>query len=280
MAEPIFSFGLLADVQYADDETHVGLDRHFRASLAKLESAITEFNDHDLAFVVHLGDLIDHDLENAGPVLEILSRSRAPVHHVLGNHDFASVNSPTGRSDPGTVIKTYGLETPYYPVDQPGWRFLVLDTNEVGVIEHPPGSPEAAEGEVLLARLQDQGRSNANSWNGTLGADQRAWLVQQLEQAADDGCRVGVLAHHPVFPDHLDNLLDDHEVRDWLAGFTALKVWFNGHQHAGGYGAYRGIHFLTLGGIVQGLTNSYAIARVFQDRILVPVAAGSRRTTW
>lgn len=269
MAEPIFSFGLLADVQYADDDTHAGLDRHFRASLAKSEAAIREFNDHDLAFVAHLGDLVDHDLENAGPVLEILSQSTAPVHHVLGNHDFVSVSSPNGRSDPEAVIKTYGMGAPYYTIDQPGWRFLVLDTNEVGVIKHPPGSPEASEGEALLARLREQGRTNANNWNGTLGASQRTWLADQLDRAAGEDRRVAVLAHHPVFPDHFDNLLDDQEVRDWLAGFEALKVWFNGHQHAGGYGSYRGIHFLTLHGLVQGLTNAYAISRVYQDRIVI-----------
>lgn len=269
MAEPIFSFGLLADIQYADDETHVGLDRHFRASLAKAEAAIADFNDDDLAFVIHLGDLVDHDLENAGPVLEILSRSTAPIYHVLGNHDFASVNSPTGRSDPAAVIKTYGMEAPYYTIDQPGWRFLALDTNDVGVIKHPPGSPEAGEGETLLARLQAQRRSNANPWNGTLGAAQRAWLADQLQRATDDGRRVGILAHHPIFPDHFDNLLDDQEVRDWLAGSQAPKVWFNGHQHTGGYGIFRGIHFLTLHGVVQGPTNAYAIARVYEDRIVI-----------
>lgn len=269
VAEPIFSFGLLADVQYADDDTHIELDRHFRASPAKLDAAITDFNDHDLAFVVHLGDLVDHDPDNAGPVLEILSRSRAPVHQVLGNHDFSAVNSPTGRSDRDVVMKAYGMDAPYYTFEQPGWRFLVLDTNEVGVIEHPPGSPEAEEGEALLTRLRQQGRSNANAWNGTLGGTQRTWLRDQLERAARDQLRVAVLAHHPVLPDHLDNLLDDHEVRDWLAGFDALKVWFNGHQHAGGYGSYRGIHFLTLHGVVQGLTNAYAIASVFEDRILI-----------
>lgn len=269
VTDPIFSFGLLADIQYADDDPHVGLDRHFRASLPKLEAAVAEFNDHDLAFVVHLGDLVDHDLENAEPVLQLLAGSRAPVHQVLGNHDFCCVDSPTDRPDPEAVIKTYGMEAPYYTIDQPGWRFLVTDTNEVGVIKHPPGSPEAAEGEALLARLREQGRSNANSWNGTLGTDQRAWIADQLQRAAGEGRRVAILAHHPVFPDHFDNLLDDQEVRDWLAGFQALKVWFSGHQHAGGYGCYRGVHFLTLHAMVQGLTNAYAIARVFQDRIVI-----------
>lgn len=269
VTDPIFSFGLIADVQYADDDTHIGLDRHFRASVGKLRAAVQEFNDHDLAFVAHLGDLVDHDLDNAAPVLEIMSTSVAPVHQVLGNHDFSSTVSPTGRSDPAAVIKAYGMDAPYYTIDQPGWRFLVLDSNEVGLIEYPPGSPESASGEELLSRLRDQHRANANSWNGTIGPDQRAWLAAQLEQAARDGLRAAVFAHHPVFPDHHDNLLDDHELRDWLCDFDALKLWINGHQHAGGYGNYRGIHFLTLSGVVQSVTNAYAIAGVHDDKIVI-----------
>lgn len=269
MTDPIFSFGLLADVQYADDDTNVELDRHFRASVAKLRAAIETFNDHDLDFVVHLGDLVDHDLNNAGPLLEIMATSTAPVHQVLGNHDFASTTSPRGRSDPAAVIMAYGMDAAYYAIDRPGWRFLVLDTNEVGVIEHPPGSDGAADGEALLARLRQQERPNANPWNGTLGTEQRNWLGEQLQQAASEGVRAAVFAHHPVFPDHHDNLLDDHELRDWLAGFEALTVWFNGHQHAGGYGNYRGIHFLTLHGVVQSTSNAYAVVRVHPDRIVI-----------
>ncbi|WP_195909302.1 metallophosphoesterase [Microlunatus sp. Gsoil 973] len=269
MTDPIFSFGLLADVQYADDDTHEGLDRHFRASISKLQKAVAEFNRHDLAFVVHLGDLVDHDLENATPVLEIMAGSVAPVHQVLGNHDFASSWSPTGRSDSAALIKAYGMQAAYYAIAQPGWRFLVLDTNEVGVIAHPPGSTEASEGEELLARVKSQGRRNANPWNGTIGRAQRSWLADQLEQAAADGLRAAIFAHHPVFPDHHDNLLDDHELLDWLAGFDALKVWFGGHQHAGGYGLYRDVHVLTLNAVVQSTTNAFAVANVHQDRIVI-----------
>ena len=70
--DPHFSFGLIADVQYADDDNRPGIDRHYRASLPKLEEAINEFNRHDLAFVVHLGDLVDHDLRLDSTVCQAL----------------------------------------------------------------------------------------------------------------------------------------------------------------------------------------------------------------
>lgn len=269
MTDPLFCFGLLADVQYADDDSNVALDRQYRASPAKLRAALADFDSADLAFVIHLGDFVDHDLTNATPLLELVSSSTASFYHVLGNHDFASTASPTGRSDLAEVMATYGMDRPYYAIDQPGWRLLVLDTNEVGVIEYPPGSPQAADGEAMLARLRDEGRPNANSWNGTLGAGQREWLAGQLERAAADDLRVAIFAHHPVYPDHQDNLLDDQELRDWLSGFGALKIWISGHQHAGGYGEYHGIHFLTLSAVVQSATNAYATARVYPDRIVI-----------
>ncbi|GAB3924622.1 phosphatase [Microlunatus endophyticus] len=269
MTDPIFSFGLLADVQYADDPTDIDTGRHYRESPGKLRAAVDDFNSQDLAFVAHLGDFVDHDLANADRLLTITADLSVPFHQVLGNHDFASTSSTTGRSDPADVLRAYGLPTAYYAFDQPGWRFLVLDTNEVGVIEYPPGSPQAADGEALLGRIRGQRRSNARPWNGTIGAVQRQWLADQLQDAGENGLRAAVLAHHAVCPDHHDNLLDDHELRDWLADFGALAVWFNGHQHAGGYGRDRGIHYLTLHGVVQGSSNAYAVAEVHPDRIVI-----------
>jgi 3',5'-cyclic AMP phosphodiesterase CpdA len=265
--DPLFSFGLLADVQYADDDTRPGLDRHYRASLGKLAEAIAEFNRHDLAFIVHLGDLVDHDLENLLPVQQRLAGSRAPVRHVLGNHDFAAPGSPTGISDSAEVCKAFGLSDPYYSFDLPGWRFIVLNTNEVGTIAYPPGSAGWQQGRRLLDRIGAEGRPNAQPWNGTIGAEQRSWLSDQLRDAERVGLRTIVLAHHPVYPEHGDNLLDDLELRDWLAGFAALKAWFNGHQHFGAYGRYRGINYLTACGMVQSAQNAYSIARVHPDRI-------------
>ena len=265
--EPVLSFGLIADVQYADDDLRPGLDRHYRASLSKLEEAITELNRHELSFVVHLGDLVDHDLHNVEPVLDRLAASRAPVHHVLGNHDFGSRVSETGVSDVAEVHKAFGITDPFYSFDLVGWRFVVLDTNEVGIIAHPPGTAARQHGQALLDDLQAQGRPNAYRWNGTIGPAQREWLAEQLIDAEQSGLAVIIFAHHPIYPDHPANLLDDRELRTWLSGFPALRAWFNGHEHAGGYGRFDGLHCLTLCGMVETPQNSYAIARLYPDRI-------------
>ncbi|WP_168207559.1 metallophosphoesterase [Microlunatus elymi] len=266
-AEPLFRFGLLADVQYADDDPRPQIDRYYRYSLGKLAEAITEFNRHELAFVVHLGDLVDHDLENLPPVLNLLRQSTAPVRQVLGNHDFLSRTGPNGVSAEADVFSAFGLERPYYAFDVAGWRFLVLNTNEVGVIAAEPQTERWLQGRQLLDRLAAEKRPNANAWNGTIGPEQTGWLEDQIEDAGTHGLRAAILAHHPVFPDHGDNLLDDHRMRERLPDFPALKVWFNGHQHQGGYGEHGGVNYLTLCGMVQTRRNAYAIAEVYHDRI-------------
>jgi 3',5'-cyclic AMP phosphodiesterase CpdA len=265
--QPLFRFGLIADVQYADDDVNVDLDRHYRASRTKLADAIADFEREPLEFVVHLGDLVDHDLDNVPAMLAPMNASSLNFLQVLGNHDF-SHEGGTGVYDPATVCEAIGLTDPYYSFDHRGWRFVVLNTNEVGVIATQPGTPEHAEGERLLQQVRAADRVNGNPWNGTIGRAQRAWLEDLLTDAQQQHLRTIIFAHHPVFPDHHDNLLDDVELRDWLAGFPSLTAWINGHQHQGNYGSYRDVHYLTLAGVVQTADrNAYAVASVYADRI-------------
>lgn len=81
-----FSFGIVADIQYADADKKG--DRDYRNSLSKLEIGVNEFNSHNLSFVVNLGDMIDHDYISFDKPLAILKNLKAPLHNVIGNHDF------------------------------------------------------------------------------------------------------------------------------------------------------------------------------------------------
>ncbi len=141
--EPKFSFGIIADSQYADipDFHGMGSDRRFSASLGKLKEAINFFNTKQLAFVVNLGDLIDQDIQNFDAVLPICALSRAPLKHIVGNHDFSGKDYAY-KEDRDKVMQKLGLKSFYYSFVNNGLRFVVLDTNEVGVIEWPKNSPK------------------------------------------------------------------------------------------------------------------------------------------
>jgi 3',5'-cyclic AMP phosphodiesterase CpdA len=266
---PSFSFGLIADCQYADapDVVTASMQRYYTDSPRRLAEAITELNAHDLAFVAHLGDLIDIDLDNADTVLDILAGSRAPVRHVLGNHDFAgpdgSVNALTD------VLARYGLTSAYYSFTHDDWRFCVLDSNAVGIIEHRPGTPGFDQGSALLAELEAEGAVNAKSWNGALDDAQHAWLMAELDDAAAAGQRVAVMCHHPLDDSLVDGMLRGNRLADELDAHPAPAVVFTGHHHAGGFRQAGDLPCLTLHGMVETKVSAFAIVDVFADHLQV-----------
>ena len=89
-APPLFQFGLVTDVQYADKPAAGGRD--YRGALVRLRSAVATLNGESLAFTAQLGDLIDGNgeasLTDLRAVLDALRGLRAPLHHVIGNHAF------------------------------------------------------------------------------------------------------------------------------------------------------------------------------------------------
>ena len=71
--KPIFSFGIISDVQYCDCEP--AGSRFYRLSADRLREAVNSFRNNSVDFIVNLGDLIDRDYESFKPVLEILDSS-------------------------------------------------------------------------------------------------------------------------------------------------------------------------------------------------------------
>ena len=86
-AEPLFRFGLVADVQYADKPS--AGRRRYAEALGKFAACVEAWNEQPLAFVCQLGDLIDGRGEAEGTrqdlqaVLEVAQRSTAPWLHVV-----------------------------------------------------------------------------------------------------------------------------------------------------------------------------------------------------
>lgn len=271
MSEPLFSFGIISDCQYADvpddkPDASGSFDRRYRLSLKKLREAIDFFNGQDLAFTVHLGDLIDQDFASFDRVLPILETSKAPVWQVLGNHDFMSKNREKlgGREK---VIKKMGLTTPYYVQQLHGFRFVVLDTNEDGIIAYAPSTSEYENGNKILQGYKDKQRINAQSWNGQISSKQEQWFIDQIKEAEVAGEKVISFSHHGIFPAHRENALNDQEILPKLAAQKSLVAYINGHNHDGDYGRYNHLHCLTIKGMVDTGENTYALAHVYNDRI-------------
>ena len=259
---PLFSFGVVADAQYADRDPAGA--RHYRSSLKNLNLAIEEFNERDLEFVVHLGDLIDRDFSSYSDILPIFNQILTPRYIVLGNHEFSVEESKKEE-----VISHLGLDQRYYDFVVSGWRFIAVDGQ--GLSTFAPAEGMLIRSETMLNDLQQQGASNAYNWNGGVDEVQRSWLIERLELATLNGESVILFCHFPTYPlDLAHNIWNDDEIAQLLASYPVVKAWFNGHNHAGYTGILDGIHFITFKGMVNyPEENSYAIVRIYSDHIVI-----------
>lgn len=256
-ATPLFSFGIITDAQYADLPSNG--TRFYRETPAKLQAAVEELNRHDLEFVMHLGDFIDRDMDSMDRLLPLLHASEAPVHHVLGNHDFL-VDESLMESIPGLL----GMRHRYYDFATKNWRFVVLDGNGYGAETWPENHPNRLRAEEMLKTLKSKEAENAYPWNGAIDDDQLKWLDVTLSAADRNNEFVLICCHFPVLPPGELNLLNHEAVLETIEKHSCVKGWLNGHEHAGGYTAHNGIHFLTFKGMVETAdTNAFATVDVY-----------------
>jgi hypothetical protein len=274
--EPEFSFGVIADAQYADAPP--AGTRHYRASLAKLDACVRALNAEGLALVVHLGDFIDRDFASFAKLLPVYNELQAPHYHVLGNHDYA-----VDYEHKGKILDTLGLKHEYYDFAVGSWRFVVLDGNDVGFIANAKDPAEYTRpdnaidpekfrrAQAMLDEVAQKKLPNDYPWNGAIGERQMAWLDKKLALATRAGQRVVVLCHFPVLPSPFEcNLWNDVDVVRLLESHDCVMAYMNGHHHGGNYEAKAGIHYVTFEGMVETPdTTAFAIVDVYADRLQI-----------
>lgn len=251
-----FAIGVIADCQYADADS-VG-ERQYRLAPQKLAECIDDFNGRELAFVVHLGDFTDREWRSFDVVEPILEHARAPHHHVLGNHDF-SVEDARKELVPARM----GLPTRWRSFVERGWRFVILDGNDVSLVAHPRGSPR----DVASRAWRAEHAPTKPEWGGALGAEQCAWLAHELELADAAGERAILFCHYPLRPANGNELWNADEVLDLIAAHPSVAAWINGHEHSGNYVLERGIHCVTIHGMLDHFDNAYAVLELSDARL-------------
>lgn len=257
--EPLLRFGVIADCQYADKPD--GPVRLYRASLQKLQEAVVTLNEADLKFAVHLGDFVDDFPESFDAVMPIWEKLRISKYHVLGNHDFQMPREQ--------LLSTMNMPASYHHFRRDGWRFIVVDTNDISTYGNPKDSANYALAEKMRADLIAAGKPNGQTWNGGVGPEQLAWIEQTLEHARAHGEKVVLTAHHPIFPINQHNAYNDTELLELLSSYDNVVAWFNGHNHAGNYGFTGGTHFVNFKGMVDTTTTSYATVQAHDDRLVI-----------
>ncbi|MGQ7870926.1 metallophosphoesterase [Sunxiuqinia sp. sy24] len=262
-SEKLFSFGLIADPQYADAEA--AGSRHYRHSLKKMESCVSELNRYDLSFSVTLGDMIDHDYTSFDNILPILEKSKAPVYKVIGNHDFDVEEKYKTK-----VRSRLNNKKGYFAYQQGDFMFIVLDGTDLSTFGTIKGKKDHKLAIEKLNGLKESGENNAYNWNGGLGSRQFQWLATRLKKASRSNKKVVLFCHWPLLPENGTQLWDNKKVLELISKYENVVAWISGHHHAGGYHKIGGIHHLTMKGMVESeLNNSYGIVEVYDNKLVL-----------
>ncbi len=260
--KPLFTFGIISDVQYCNCEPEG--NRYYRLSAGRLREAVNSFRTDSVSFIVNLGDLIDRGYESFKPVLDILDSSGLQVYHLTGNHDY-SVDNRYKKNLPLRMQDKKG----YYTFKQGDFRFIVLNGNEVSTYA-VTSKAAVKKAESYISLLKESGSVNAIGWNGGVSSGQLAWLKVQLDEATANNENVFILCHFPLYPENIHNLLNYKEVNSLLGNYKNIIACFSGHNHAGNYGNFNMIHFVTMKGMVDSNNKtSYAIVEVYNNKIWI-----------
>lgn len=260
--KPVFSFGIIADVQFADAD-QAGT-RYYRCSEKKLKEALSVFSIDSVDFVITLGDLIDRDFKSYDPIISIMESSGLKFYNVPGNHDYA-VDKGQKMKLPSGYIKKPG----YFSFIHKGYKFIFLNGNEISTYSSNNKS-KIRNAQALLDTLKKRGEQNAEEWNGGIGLKQLSWLDGQMNEAVSSNEKVFIMCHFPVFPENIHNLLNYKDILQILNKYQNTIAWFNGHNHAGNYGNVNSTHFVTFKGMVETENqNSFARVDVYRNKIWI-----------
>ena len=260
---PLFSFGALADAQYCNCEAKGS--RFYRNSLFKLDSCLAFFDKENLAFIVHLGDIIDKDYDSYNDILPYFDAAKVPLKFVLGNHEF-SVADSLKELVPGRL----GLVKRYDDFAVGNWRFVMVDGNDESLYAWPKGSKRYKRASKAFDLVKQNGKPQAMEWNGGMGNRQFRWLKRVLKKASNKHEQIILFSHFPIYPPEVHNLWNDGKIVDLLEATPGVVSWMSGHNHQGGYELNNGIHYLILRGMVEtASTNAYAVIDVYPERLEV-----------
>lgn len=175
---PLFTFGVIADIQYADIDDGYNYSRtrrrYYRSSLQLLRNAQESWSESAVKpeFILQLGDIIDgfnkgHDASDRAldTVLTEFSSNPVEVHHVWGNHEFYNFSRSTLlrsrlnsalHSDRSLSGARAGDDIYAYRFSPfPGFTFVVLDAYDVSLLGRDKSSEQYSQAMNLIKQYNN-----------------------------------------------------------------------------------------------------------------------------
>lgn len=122
----------------------------------------------------------------------------------------------------------------------------------------------------LFKQLKDKDLPYLKKWNGGLSNTQLNWVKQELDDALQKNQKVGFYCHFPIYPLDHHNIWNRNDFINLIKPYKNVKVFFNGHNHAGAYKLVNGVHYLTFKGMVDTENSSaFAKATFTKDTIFI-----------
>ncbi|XP_023131960.1 manganese-dependent ADP-ribose/CDP-alcohol diphosphatase [Amphiprion ocellaris] len=298
---PLFTFGVIADIQYADIDDGYNYTRshrrYYRNSLQLLSKAQRSWSESAVKphFILQLGDIIDGFNKRDGAsekaldsVLRELSRCPVEVHHVWGNHEFYNFSrSQLLRSQLNSTPRTgSSLAGPPAPADFyayhfspfPGFTFVVLDAYDVSLLGREVSSEQYSNAMDRIKQYNSNEDLNCppgvvgletrfTMFNGGFSKDQLDWLDSVLSLADEKRERVTIVSHLPIHPNSTTPMClawNFDELLSIIHSHNSVVCYMAGHDHDGGYckDEDTGVHHLTLEGVIETPPDSNAFGTV------------------
>lgn len=290
--QPLFSFGVISDVQYADipdGRSFLGVPRYYRHSIVVLKRAVQMWNDQKKhKFVINLGDIVDgfcpkdQSLNAVTKVVEEFEKFNGPVYHMIGNHCL--YNLPRKQLLPLLKIPSIDGRAYYDFSPTPEFRFVVLDGYDISAIGWPQDHPSAIEALKFLQERNPNTEKNSPvgleglerrflMFNGAVGKEQLEWLDGILQEATELKQNVVVCCHLPLDPGASSKealLWNYDEVMGVIHRYNCVKVCLAGHDHKGGHSIdSHGVQHRVLEAALECPpgTDAYGYIDVYDDKL-------------